>query len=132
MATTNSSGVGLRPGPKFISPNTSYNPIGFPISYNASSESASTVWFSISLVQNRECAGGFKFSRAVCENVFRTILESCNANSTEKFGSSIVDGCGIYEMMTLKSKIPPKGDYEWFLDTTLTSNYSGMSSWIGV
>jgi hypothetical protein len=96
----------------FVLPSSPYLAEGYPISDADPADPDERLWLSISLVQTKECAEGFDVSMTPCMSMLHAVLDSCNTDSTsEKFGGSIVYGCGIYEMRTSKGSAtkPPKG-----------------------
>ena len=89
-------------------------PLPYPTTPHQSQDNDQTLWLSVSLIRSPSCMSGFEINETACEQVFGNILDGCNANSKDKYGGSVVYGCGVYNMQTSvgEGDTPPEGRVE--------------------
>jgi len=95
-----------------------YAPVGYAVKDGQSKDDDSTLWLSVSLVQAASCEKGFMIDQTACEAVFGRNLDWCDTDSGDKFGGTVVYGCGIYNMQTTVGfgQTPPRGDIQGMVD----------------
>jgi hypothetical protein len=112
------TGNGSPQGGVIVEAKAPYAPVGYAVKDNQPKGDDSTLWLSTSLLQSVNCEKGFMIDQTDCNAVFGEILDGCNTDSADKFGGTVVNGCGVYNMQTTRGlgQTPPRGEIQEMVD----------------